>query len=98
MPIALFAALAGSLAIHAAALLGTDIELFGGGQEAEPVPLRAELRPPPPAERAGRPAIATGAGFPAAGRPAGEAAAPGQRRRVASRRARDRGTDHGNRP
>ncbi len=49
MPIALFAALAGSLAIHAAALLGTDIELFGGGQEAEPVPLRAELRPPPPA-------------------------------------------------
>jgi hypothetical protein len=49
MPIALFVALAGSLAIHAAALFGTDIELFGGGQEAEPVPLRAELRPPPPA-------------------------------------------------
>lgn len=47
MPFALLAALAGSLAIHAAVLLGTDIELLGGGQEADPAPLRAELRPPP---------------------------------------------------
>ena len=45
MPIALFAALLGSLAIHAAALFGTDAELFGG--EQEPPPLRAELRPLP---------------------------------------------------
>ena len=45
MPIALFAALAGSLAIHVAALFGTDVELFGGGPE--PLPLQAELRPPP---------------------------------------------------
>jgi hypothetical protein len=47
MPIALLAALAGSLAIHAAALLGMDVELFGGGPEPDPVPLRAEIRPPP---------------------------------------------------
>ena len=50
MPFALFAALLGSLAIHAAALFGTDAELFGGEPEAT-VPLRAELRPlpePPP--------------------------------------------------
>ncbi len=50
MPVALFAALLGSLAIHAAALFGTDAELFGGEPEAT-VPLRAELRPlpePPP--------------------------------------------------
>ncbi|MFZ1900619.1 MAG: DUF3108 domain-containing protein [Azonexus sp.] len=45
MPLALLAALAGSLAIHAAALLGMDVELFGGGPE--PAPLHAELRPPP---------------------------------------------------
>jgi hypothetical protein len=45
MPVALLAALLGSLAIHAAALFGTDIELFGGAQD--PPPLRAELRPPP---------------------------------------------------
>ncbi len=45
MPVALFAALLGSLAIHAAALLATDVELFGGGPE--PAPLQAELRPPP---------------------------------------------------
>ena len=45
MPVALFAALLGSLAIHAAALFGTDAELFGG--EQEPVPLHAELRPLP---------------------------------------------------
>ena len=46
MPVALLAALFGSLAIHAAALLGMDVELFGGGPE--PPPLRAELRPLPP--------------------------------------------------
>ncbi len=45
MPVALFAALLGSLAIHAAALFGTDLELFGGGQESPPI--RAELRPLP---------------------------------------------------
>ena len=49
MPLALLAALAGSLAIHAAALLGMDVELFGGGPEPDPVPLYAELRPPPAA-------------------------------------------------
>jgi hypothetical protein len=49
MPLALLAALAGSLAIHAAALLGMDVELFGGGPEPDPVPLHAELRPPPAA-------------------------------------------------
>jgi hypothetical protein len=49
MPIALFIALAGSLAIHGAALFGTDVELFGGG--AEPVTLQAEIKalPAPPA-------------------------------------------------
>ena len=45
MPVALFAALIGSLAIHAAALFSTDIELFGGGQDAPP--LRVELKPLP---------------------------------------------------
>jgi len=48
MPVALFAALLGSLAIHAAALLGMDGELFGGEPEPEQAPLQAELRPPPP--------------------------------------------------
>jgi hypothetical protein len=66
MPIALFAALAGSLAIHAAALFGTDIELFGGGQEAEPAPLRAELRPPPTSEPVAPPSPAAQASPPAA--------------------------------
>lgn len=47
MPLVLILALAGSLAIHGAALFGTDVELFGGG--AEPVPLRVELQPPPAA-------------------------------------------------
>ena len=47
MPIALFAALAGSLAIHLVGLFGTDVELFGDG--LEPPPLQAEIRPPPPA-------------------------------------------------
>jgi len=46
MPIAFVFALAASLGIHVAALFGTDVELFGGADE--PVPLRAELRPPPP--------------------------------------------------
>lgn len=47
MPIALFAALLGSLAIHAAALLGMDVELFGGEPAPEQAPLQAELRSPP---------------------------------------------------
>ncbi len=46
MPIAIVLALAASLGIHAAALFGPDIELFGGGTE-EPVTLRAELQPLP---------------------------------------------------
>jgi hypothetical protein len=46
MPIAIVLALAASLGIHAAALFGTDIELFGGAAD-EPVALRAELQPPP---------------------------------------------------
>lgn len=45
MPIALIVALVGSLAIHGAALFGTDVELFGGA--AEPAPLLAEIRPLP---------------------------------------------------
>ena len=47
MPLAFVIALAASLGIHAAALFGTDVELFGGVDE--PAPLRAELQPPPPA-------------------------------------------------
>lgn len=47
MPIALLVALVGSLAIHGAALFGTDVELFGGGPE--PVTLQAEIQPPPSA-------------------------------------------------
>lgn len=46
MPLAFVLALAASLGIHAAALFGTDIELFGGASD-EPVVLRAELQPPP---------------------------------------------------
>jgi hypothetical protein len=46
MPIAFVIALAASLGIHAAALFGTDVEVFGGGDE--PLPLRAELQPLPP--------------------------------------------------
>lgn len=46
MPLAFVIALAASLGIHAAALFGTDVEIFGGADE--PVPLRAELQPPPP--------------------------------------------------
>ncbi|MBS1143278.1 MAG: hypothetical protein H6R14_684 [Proteobacteria bacterium] len=47
MPLAFVIALAASLGIHAAALFGPDVELFGGADE--PAPLRAELQPPPPA-------------------------------------------------
>jgi hypothetical protein len=50
MPIALFAALAGSLAVHIAGLFATDVELFAGRPEPEPVILQAEIRLPPPAE------------------------------------------------
>lgn len=46
MPIAFVFALAASLGIHVAALFGTDLEPFGGIDE--PLPLRAELQPPPP--------------------------------------------------
>lgn len=46
MPVALFAALLGSLAIHAAALLSVEGEPFGSS--SEPPPLRAELKPLPP--------------------------------------------------
>lgn len=46
MPLAFVLALAASLGIHVAALFGPDIELFGGASD-EPVPLRAELQPPP---------------------------------------------------
>jgi len=45
MPIALLIALAGSLAIHGAALFGTDVELFGS--EPEPATLQAEIKPLP---------------------------------------------------
>lgn len=44
MPLALLAALAGSFALHAAALFLPDLEL---SSVSEPVPLTAELRPPP---------------------------------------------------
>ena len=47
MPVALFAALLGSLAIHAVAVLGLEGEPFGS--EPEPPPLRAELKPLPAA-------------------------------------------------
>ena len=43
--IAIVLALAASLGIHAAALFGPDVELFGGADE--PLPLRAELQAPP---------------------------------------------------
>lgn len=62
MPILLLFALAGSLAIHGVALFGTDVELFGGGQELPP--LQAEIRPPPspppapePPRRVARPPV-----------------------------------------
>lgn len=46
MPVILFAALAGSLAIHLVALFGVDHGLFG--EPPERPPLQAELRAPPP--------------------------------------------------
>ncbi|RIX45151.1 MAG: DUF3108 domain-containing protein [Rhodocyclales bacterium GT-UBC] len=49
MPFVLILALASSLALHGAALFGTDVEMFGS--ESEPLPLRVELPPlpaPPP--------------------------------------------------
>ena len=68
MPVALLAALFGSLAIHAAALIGMDVELFGGGPEQ--VPLRAEIRPLP-APLGAPPAVAAAKpGPPAVARPA----------------------------
>ena len=42
MPIAIVLALAASLGIHAAALFGPDVELFGGGTE-EPVMRRKSV-------------------------------------------------------
>lgn len=45
MPFALIVALAGSVALHAFALFGADLQPFG--DEPEPQPLHAELRPPP---------------------------------------------------
>ena len=48
MPLALLAALAGSLAIHVAALFGTHLEPFGDEAPASPVIL-AEIRPLPAA-------------------------------------------------
>jgi hypothetical protein len=47
MPFAFVLALAGSLVIHASALFGTDVELFGGGPE--PIVLQAEILVPPKA-------------------------------------------------
>lgn len=68
MPVALFAALFGSLAIHAAALVGMDFELFGGGPE--PMPLRAEIRPLPAPPGAPPPVAAAKPGPPAVAKPA----------------------------
>ena len=68
MPVALLAALLGSLAIHAAALVGMDVELFGGGPE--PVPLRAEIRPLPASPGAPPPVAAAKPGPAAVARPA----------------------------
>lgn len=45
MPLAFFAALAGSLSIHLAALFGTDFELFG--EEQKSVALKVEIQPLP---------------------------------------------------
>ncbi len=46
MPLAFLVALAASLGIHAAALFGSDVDLFGGADE--PQPLRVALQPLPP--------------------------------------------------
>lgn len=45
MPIVFVFALAGSLAIHAVALFGTEVSWFDGGMES--LPLQAEIQPPP---------------------------------------------------
>jgi len=59
MPIALVAALAGSLFLHVAALFGPDIELPA---LPEPAPLQAELKmPPPPPVEPGKPVKPAGA-------------------------------------
>lgn len=55
MPIALLVALAGSLAIHAAALFGTDLAPFG--EESEPPPLQAELKVPAAPPSPPKPAV-----------------------------------------
>lgn len=47
MPLALFAALAGSVAIHFATLFGADLELFGSAATTEQIPLRVEIQPLP---------------------------------------------------
>lgn len=47
MPLAFVIAFAASLGIHAAALFGTDVEIFGGADE--PLPLLVDLPPPPAA-------------------------------------------------
>ena len=54
MPVVLFAALAGSLLIHGAALFGIDFALFG--DEPDTLILQAELRPPPSPEAVPAPA------------------------------------------
>lgn len=72
MPLAFVIALAASLGIHAAALFGTDVEIFGGADE--PVPLRAELQPPPAAVPPAEPKPAAKA-RPKPARPAAPAAA-----------------------
>jgi hypothetical protein len=70
MPLALFAALAGSLAIHFATLFGADLELFGNAPTSEQIPLRAELQPlPQPAVAAKPQAVAQPASKPKSLRP-----------------------------
>lgn len=67
MPIAIVLALAASLGIHAAALFGPDVELFGGADE--PLPLRAELQAPPaPPAPPASPAMPAAAAKPAESR------------------------------
>ena len=70
MPIALLLAVAASLGIHAAALFGTDIELFGGAEENRP--LLAELQPPPSVA----PPLATPKPIPPASKPRPKVAKP----------------------
>lgn len=58
MRFALIAALVASLVIHAALLLGTDLEIFVSGQE--PLPLQVELQPLPLAPAPTRPPAPSG--------------------------------------